>query len=122
MSEDEESAKASRFEQEIREELDVRPAQKFADELDWLTGDASTRVKLSLFLHPKTLYPFSVDVSRGLWVARSRALVVAELDRALRDPTQPISINSSFLSTAASLKAHEESPYNPENVEAPLRW
>ncbi len=33
MSEDEESAKASRFEQEIREELDVRPAQKFADEV-----------------------------------------------------------------------------------------
>ncbi len=108
MSDADEAARAAALEKQIREAKNMQQAQPFAEELDWLTGDASTRVKLSLFLHPKTFYPFDVDVSRGLWTARNRAFVVAELERALADPTDPLSADFSLLETTVSLKARLE--------------
>lgn len=120
MSETEEVNRAAVLEREIREAADLRSAQQYAEELDWLTGEASTHVKLSLFLHPKTFYPFSVDLARGLWIARNRKLVVAELERALRDPTQNLSAGSSLLALAVSLKAQLESPFRSTSPAAPL--
>jgi len=113
MSEQEESGRAALLEKNIREAGDLKSAQAYAEELDWLTGDASTRMKLPLFLHPRMFYPFGVDVTRGLWVARNRALVVAGLERALDDPTQPFPAGSSFLPTAAALKARLMAPFDP---------
>src|SRR5438552_2506850 len=120
MSDAEDAARAAILEEQIRQAGDRRQAQSLADELDWLTGDASTRVKLSRFLHPKTFYPFAVNVTRGLWVARNRDLVVAELERALSDPAQPLSPSSQLFSTAVALKARLEVPYDPAAPGKPL--
>lgn len=112
-----ETQRAATLLRTIRESTDLRRAQRAADALDWLTGEASTRVKLDLLLHPKRFYPFAVDVNTGLWVARDRALVVAELERALDDPTQPV---SSLLMPAVLLKARLEAPFDPAAAAAPL--
>jgi hypothetical protein len=113
MSDVDEAALAAELEKHIREAKNMQQAQPFAEELDWLTGDASTRVKLSLFLRPKTFYPFDVDVSRGLWTARNRTFVVAELERALADPTDPLSAGFSLLGTTVALKARLAVPFDP---------
>jgi hypothetical protein len=113
MSDADEAARAAGLEKQIREAKNMQQAQPSAEELDWLTGDASTRVKLSLFLRPKTFYPFDVDVSRGLWTARNRAFVVAELERALADSKDPLSAGFSLLETTVSLKARLAVPYDP---------
>lgn len=120
MSEAEDAHRAAVLEQKIRAATDLRTAQQCAEELDWLTGDGSTRVKLSLFLHPKSFYPFGVDVSKGLWIARNRPLVVAALQRALSDPEQPMPAGLPLLKLAVSLKARLESPFNPAFPTAPL--
>src|SRR5580704_8695002 len=113
MSNADEAARAAELEKRIREAKNMQQAQPSAEELDWLTGDASTRVKLSLFLRPKTFYPFDVDVSRGLWTARDRAFVVAELERALADSKDPLSAGFSLLEITASLKARLAVPFDP---------
>jgi hypothetical protein len=114
MTDADETARATTLEKQIREATNMRQAQSFAEELDWLTGDASTRVKLSLYLRPKEFYPFGVDVTRGLWLARNRALVVAELERALGDPAQPLSAGSSLLQTTVALKARLAVPFDAD--------
>jgi hypothetical protein len=113
MSDADEAARAAAIEREIREANNIQQAEPLAEELDWLTGDASTRVKLSLFLRPKAFHPFSVDVTRGLWTARNRALVVAELERALGDPRQSLSAGFSLLETTVALKARLAVPFDP---------
>jgi hypothetical protein len=85
-----------------------------------LTGDPSTGVKLSLFLHPKEFYPFGVDLSYGLWVARNRVLVVSALEQAMSDPQQPIGPVGSVLQMATALKSRLELPYNPAATSNPL--
>jgi len=114
MTDADETARATTLERQIREATNLRQAQRFAEELNWLTGDASTRVKLSLYLRQKEFYPFGVDVTRGLWLARNRALVVAELERALGDPAQPLSAGSSLLQTTVALKARLAVPFDAD--------
>ena len=89
------------LEGQIRNAPDLGTARRYAEQLDWLAGDAAAKVKLSLFLHPKTFYPFGVDVSRGLWITGSRSLIVNGLEQALTDPTVP---TSSLLGSLVSLK------------------
>jgi hypothetical protein len=113
MSDADEAARAATLEKQIREANHIEYAQSLAEELDWLTGDASTRVKLSLYLRPKTFYPFAVDVTRGLWTARNREMVVAELERSLRDLSDPGSGSSSLLEITAALKARLAVPFDP---------
>jgi hypothetical protein len=108
-----EAARAKELESLIRSAPTLRTAQRYAGELRWLMGDPSTRVKLSLFLHPKEFYPFGVDVSYGLWVARNRALVVSTLEKSMDDPRLPIEPVSLLLHIAVALKARLESPYDP---------
>src|SRR5208282_6948523 len=113
MSDAEEASRATTLEKQIRDAGSLQQAQEFAEELAWLTGDASTRVKLSLYLHPKNFYPFSVSVTWGLRMARNRALVVAELERALADPSNSLSGGLSLLETTAALKARLAVPFDP---------
>ena len=115
-----EAATAKHLESLIRSAPEIRTAQRYARELRWLSGDPSTRVKLSLFLHPKEFYPFGVDVTDGLWVARNRALVVSTLEQAMRDPQQPMEPVGSLLRTAVALKARVESPFNSGSSTNPL--
>jgi len=120
MDDTDESAEAEHLESLIRSARDLRTAQHYASQLQWLTGDPSTRVKLSLFLHPKEFYPFGVDVSYGLWVARNRALVVSTLEQAMTDPQQPIGPVGSVLQMAVALKSRLQSPYDPASTTNPL--
>jgi len=121
MSQKEEADRAAEFEARIRRADNRQDAQRYANDLDWLTGDPSTRVKLSLFLNPKTFYPFAVDVSQGLWIARDRKVVVEQLEQALRDPRQPLPAGSPLLQTAVALKARLLAPFDPALPGWPLQ-
>jgi hypothetical protein len=113
MADADEAARAAALEKQIREATNMQQAQSLAEELGWLTGDASTRAKISLYLHPKEFYPFGVNVTWGLWMARNRGLVVAELDRAIADPTDSLSASASLVDTTAALKARLAVPFDP---------
>jgi hypothetical protein len=110
-----EAALAVSLEQRIRASTNQRSAQKLADELDYLTGDAATAAKLSLFLDPKIFDPSRVDVTRGLWIARNRPMVVAALERAIVDPAQTC---ADLVGTLVDLKATLQPPHNPEGIKA----
>jgi hypothetical protein len=113
MADADEAARAATLEKQIREAANMQQAQSFAEELGWLTGDASTRAKISLYLHPKEFYPFGVDVTWGLWMVRNRGLVVTELERALADATDPLSAGAPLVETTAELKARMAVPFDP---------
>ena len=112
MSDADEADEAASLEELIRSAPDLKTAQQYAERLKWLTGDPSTRVKISLFLNPKIFYPFGVDVSQGLWLARNRALVVSRLEEAMIDPGQAVEITSGELRIAVALKTRLLSPYD----------
>lgn len=116
MSDLEEAEEAASLEELIRSAPDLKTAQQYAERLKWLTGDPSTRVKISLFLSPKIFYPFGVDVSQGLWLARNRALVVSSLEEAMIDPKHSVEITSGELRIAVALKSRLLSPYDPSNA------
>jgi hypothetical protein len=105
MTDEEEASRAVELEAKIRHARNLEIARGYAGELDWLTGDPSTRVKLALYLHEKSFYPFAVDVTKGLWIARNRAFIVAQLEKALQDPTQDLWPASGLLGTAVALRA-----------------
>ena len=70
------------------------------NELDWLTGNPSTRAKVFLYTHPSTFGPFS---SVNLWTARNRRLAIALLEDAMKEPSlQPV---SDIAQLSAQLKA-----------------
>jgi hypothetical protein len=104
-TDEEEASRATDLEGRIRHARNLETARGYASELDWLTGDPSTRVKLSLFLHEKAFYPFAVDVTKGLWIARNRAFIVGQLEKGLKDPAQDLWPASVLLETAAALRA-----------------
>src|SRR5207244_9468457 len=112
MDDTDEATNAKHIESLIRSAPDLRAAQHHASQLQWLTGDPSTHVKLSLYLHPKEFYPFGVDVSYGLWVARNRALIVSTLEQAMSDPQQPIEAGA-VLHMAVGLTSSLDSSYSP---------
>lgn len=121
MTDEEDATRASGLEQKIRRAGSLSSARKYAEELDWLTGDPSARVKLSLLLHPKAFYPFAVDVTKGLWIARNRAFVVEQLEKALQDPTQDLPGGSTLLQTAVALRARLDASTNPNRTAESLR-
>ena len=116
LPEKEESALAQSLGTHIRAALNMEEARRCVEQLDNLPGDAATRVKLSLFLHPKLFDPLEVDVTQGLWMARNRQKVVSALEAALVDPGQQVG----FVELLAELKARLEVPYDTNNVRAPL--
>lgn len=118
MSEAEDRARAQALEKKIRTASNQVIAQRYASELNWLAGDGSIPAKLSLFLNPKEFYSSAVDVSQGLWIARNRSLVVADLEKALSDPEQVLF--TGLLRTTIALKANLKQPFNPAFPNAPL--
>ena len=120
MADEEEATRAAELEQRIRQANSMASAQRYAEELDWLTGDPSARVKLSLLLHPKEFYPFGVDVTKGLWIARNRAFVVEQLEKALQDPAQDLPAGSTLLQTAIALRTSLNASANPNRQSEPL--
>jgi hypothetical protein len=100
---DAEAAKAKELERQIRAAPNQRASQELAVRLSYLPGDAATEAKLSLFLHPKEFYPFGVNVSDGLWIARNRKLVAARLEQALADPDQILDAGTGVFQTAVAL-------------------
>jgi hypothetical protein len=116
MSDSEETQEAAKLEELIRSAPNLQTAQQYAERLTWLTGDPSTRVKLSLFLNPKIFYPFGVSVSYGLWMARNRAFVVSKLEEAMFDPRHAVEITSGELRLAVALKSRLLSPYDPSDA------
>ena len=116
-----EAAEADRLEQEIRAATDQRTAQALAEQLDYLAGDAATKAKLSLFLQPKTFYPFGVDVAAGLWIARNRKLVVLRLEEALGDPAQMLDAGTGVFETTVALASRLQTlPVPASDIEARL--
>lgn len=101
MEQAEETSRAAMLEGQIRNASDLKTARLYAEQLGWLAGDAAAKVKLSLFLHPKTFYPFVVDVSDGLWITADRNLIVNGLEQGLRDSSVA---TSALLSSLFSLK------------------
>jgi hypothetical protein len=60
--------------------------RRLSEELSYLAGDAATRQKLSEYLHS----PPPCCQQAGLFMARNRALVLASLEAALRDPAREV--------------------------------
>jgi hypothetical protein len=116
--EQDEAALAASLEQRIRASTNQGSAQKLADDLDYLTGDASTAAKLSLFLDPKTFGPFGIDVTRGLWISRNRAMVVTAFEKAIVDPAQSHGAGTDLLGTLVALKATLQLSHNTDEIEA----
>jgi hypothetical protein len=112
----EETSLADSLEMRIRNAASMQQARALVEQLNNLPGDEATRVKLSLFLHPKLFEPFAVDLRQGLWMARNRQMVVSALEAALLDPRQAVD----FVQLLADLKARLEVPYSAANLSAPL--
>ena len=98
-----EAFKAEDLERQIRAAPDLNSARALARQLDYLPGDSATEAKLSLFINPKTFYPFSVSVMDGLWIATNRELVVGRLEQSLADPTQTSSVTLNKFETIVAL-------------------
>jgi hypothetical protein len=94
----------------IRSAADLRTAQQHVDALTWLTGEPSTRAKVDLFFHPQVYEPFGTDVTRGLWVARDRELIVKLFEQAMTDTSYPV---EGILEVAAEMKATLAVPPGP---------
>lgn len=64
---------------------------KIAQELSFLTGDASAREKVRRFLNSKERSGnYSQHITFGLFIARNRAMVLRLLETAMRDPNTPV--------------------------------
>lgn len=114
-----EAALADSLESKIRAASSQPAANKLAKNLDYLTGDASIRAKLNLYLHPKTFYPFGVDVSEGLAIARNRQLVVDDLREALTNPNQEV--DSTFVDMLSRFQYSMQAPEPPDARFGPAR-
>jgi hypothetical protein len=70
---------------------DWKHANDLVNELNWLSGDPSTRAKVDLYIHPDVFGPFSAQVTPGLWIARNRRLAVTLLEQVMRDSSPQVS-------------------------------
>jgi hypothetical protein len=110
MDEADEAATVNHLMQKIRSAPNLRTAQDYVDQLSWLTGEPSTCAKVDLFFHPQVYQPFGTNVTRGLWVARDRELIVKLLEQSLADPSYPV---EGALPLAAEMKATLTVPLGP---------
>jgi hypothetical protein len=71
--------------------------------LSYLTGDPSTREKVTRFLNPEQRPGnYSLHIYYGLFIARNRSLVLKLIEAAMRDPNTPVT--SEMLSAATRLR------------------
>jgi hypothetical protein len=89
---------------------DWKHADEMVNELNWLSGDPSTRAKVDVYLHPNTFWPFSVN----LWIARNRRLAVTLLEQAMKDPSVSVS-NIADLTARLKATLTERSPTQKED-------
>jgi hypothetical protein len=119
MSPDDEARLAASLERRIRDATDAGTAQAIiVNDLEDLTGDAATAVKLSLYLKPQIIHGMTTNAATGLWIARNRGMVVSALERAIVDPDQISTVNMDLLDTLVSLKSSMARPYDPTQPEA----
>lgn len=72
---------------------DWQTQDKYARELSFLTGDASSREKVRRFFKAEGVIPgnYLGEIYDGLFIARNRTLVLQLLEAAMRDPNTPVS-------------------------------
>ena len=99
---------AQSLEREIRSAIDQPAAERLARELDYLPGDDATRAKIALTLHPKLFYPFGIYVSKGLWIARNRSLIISAMQASISDPS--IYFGANLIQTLVDLQTEPSSP------------
>jgi hypothetical protein len=87
------------------------------NELNWLSGDPSTRAKVDIYLHPDVFgYYLSPRVGQGLWIAKNRRLVVSLLEQAMKDPSVDPHWNITSLTSQLKATLTEQSPNQTEQV------
>ena len=104
----EEQQLARSLEQRIRSATNQHAAEELAEELDYLPGEDATRAKINLTLHPKLFYPFGIDVSKGLWIARNRSLIISAMQASISDPR--IYFGANLIGTLVELQTEPSSP------------
>ena len=104
----EERQLAESLERRIRSASKQREAEQLAKRLDYLAGDDATRVKISLTLHPKLFYPFGINVTDGLWIARNRGMIIASFEAAIHDPS--IFVGQELIDTLVQLQRYTTRP------------
>jgi hypothetical protein len=91
MSQKEEELEIKRLSKLMSPQLDWRKENKYAEELSFLTGDASTIEKVNRFLNPPNFNPLRQNYFQtGLLMARNRALAIKLLEYGFRDLNQEI--------------------------------
>jgi hypothetical protein len=86
------------------------------NELDWLSGDPSTRAKVDIYLHPDVFGYYHHQVIPGLWIPRNRRLVVSLLEQAMKDPSVDPHWNMTSLTSQLKATLTEQSPNQTEQV------
>jgi hypothetical protein len=98
--------------------------EKLTEELSFLTGDASSREKVRRFLNSEGRSGnYAVHITRGLFIARDRALVLRLLEATMRDPKTPVT--SALLGAVSKLRmlrdgVKENSAAGAEGAGAPF--
>jgi hypothetical protein len=91
MTAEEERAELKRIISLAEASSDIRANYVLAAQLSYLTGEAATREKVQIFLHPgEHGGKLNSSVPAGLYIARDRDLVQQLLERAVQDPAQSV--------------------------------
>jgi hypothetical protein len=98
MSEADEAKEIKRFSDLFDAKRDPRSDQEITKQFSYLTGDASTREKVKRFLNPDQ----RGSSYNGLFIARTRPLVLKLVEAGMRDPSVPVT--SQILHVATRLK------------------
>jgi hypothetical protein len=122
MSDDEEQAEIKRVSALLDAKRDWQSEDNLAQQLSFLTGDASTREKVRRFLaFEQRRGNYGSHILSGLFIAKNRALVLQLLENALRDTNQPV--NSSLLQTLSLIRLLNENSstgFEPKNMRGVL--
>lgn len=110
MTEDEEQEIVNRLSREFEAAGGWQEQTKIAERLADLTGDASAREKVSLFLSPKAASSGNIygALRKGLFKSRNRPLVISLLEAAFRDVNREV--NHSLIHTLTELRFKSTPP------------
>ena len=91
MNEEDEQKEVKRLSNLLDARKDPKTDDDIAQQLSFLSGDASTKEKVRRYLNPEERRnAYNSHMSYGLFIARNRALVLQLLESAMRDPTKPV--------------------------------
>jgi hypothetical protein len=98
MSETEEQKEVNRLSELLAAARGREAEINLAQELAFLTGEASTREKVKRFVDPKeNSGNYMSHIHYGLFIGRNRALVLQLLETAMRDPNSPVTSSLLFV-------------------------